>query len=140
LWGAGRRQAARSLGAGPNLLGDGVERRAGVLAEGRNGHQADHDDQRQHHGVFDCRRAVFTLHEVDNRQTELTHDLILSKTQGRSRESIRSRGMRAHELVPICWATVLKVALAFLPRAVIATRQTTMISDSITAYSTAVGP
>src|SRR6516162_4535526 len=36
--------------------------------------------------------------------------------------------------------TVVKVALALVPRAVMATRQTTMMRASITAYSTAVGP
>jgi hypothetical protein len=37
-------------------------------------------------------------------------------------------------------ATLLNVALALLPRAVIAVMHTTMISASMTAYSTAVGP
>src|SRR5438105_2219327 len=37
-------------------------------------------------------------------------------------------------------ATVLIVLLALVPRAVMATRQTTTIRASITAYSTAVGP
>src|SRR5438132_13524386 len=41
---------------------------------------------------------------------------------------------------PILLPTVPKVALAAVPRAVIATRQTTMIRASMTAYSTAVGP
>src|SRR5437867_802821 len=41
---------------------------------------------------------------------------------------------------PILLPTVPKVALALVPRAVIATRQTTMIRASMTAYSTAVGP
>src|ERR1700722_11076312 len=36
--------------------------------------------------------------------------------------------------------TKLKAALAFEPRVVIAAMHTTMIRDSITAYSTAVGP
>src|SRR5919202_6772270 len=36
--------------------------------------------------------------------------------------------------------TVVKVLLALVPRAVIAVMHTTMISASITAYSTAVGP
>src|SRR5262249_35689599 len=36
--------------------------------------------------------------------------------------------------------TVVKVALALVPSAVIATRQTTMIRANMTAYSTAVGP
>jgi hypothetical protein len=36
--------------------------------------------------------------------------------------------------------TKLKVALAFDPRVVMAAMQTTIMSDSITAYSTAVGP
>src|SRR5262249_40022764 len=36
--------------------------------------------------------------------------------------------------------TVVNVALALVPRAVMATRQTTIMRASITAYSTAVGP
>jgi hypothetical protein len=36
--------------------------------------------------------------------------------------------------------TLVKVAFALVPRAVMAIRHTTMISDNITAYSTAVGP
>ena len=36
--------------------------------------------------------------------------------------------------------TSAKVLLALVPSAVMATRQTTMMSASITAYSTAVGP
>jgi hypothetical protein len=36
--------------------------------------------------------------------------------------------------------TVVNVAFAFVPSAVIATRQTTMINANMTAYSTAVGP
>src|SRR5205085_340804 len=45
-----------------------------------------------------------------------------------------------YELPPMVLATPWKVPLALVPRAVMATRQTTMIRDSITAYSTAVGP
>src|SRR5262249_29784784 len=41
---------------------------------------------------------------------------------------------------PKALSTWAKVALALVPRAVMATRQTTMIRASITAYSTAVGP
>jgi hypothetical protein len=37
-------------------------------------------------------------------------------------------------------ATVLNMALALLPMALMAARQTTMIKASMTAYSTAVGP
>jgi hypothetical protein len=45
----------------------------------------------------------------------------------------------AYELL-ILLATLAKVPLAFLPRAVTAGTQTTMISASMTAYSTEVGP
>src|SRR5205823_668454 len=34
-------------------------------AEGADGCDADHDDQRQHDRVLDSRRAVFTLQEID---------------------------------------------------------------------------
>jgi hypothetical protein len=36
--------------------------------------------------------------------------------------------------------TLVNVAFALVPRAVMAIRHTTMINDNITAYSTAVGP
>src|SRR5207245_2922965 len=50
--------------AGADLLADRVESGAGVLAQRGDRCQANDDDQRQHHGVFDCRRAVFALDEV----------------------------------------------------------------------------
>ena len=43
-------------------------------------------------------------------------------------------------LVLTALPTVVNVALAFVPRVVIAAMQTTMMSASMTAYSTAVGP
>src|SRR5438067_1462771 len=46
----------------------------------------------------------------------------------------------AHYEPPILLLTDVNVAFAFVPRAVMATRHTTMMSASITAYSTAVGP
>src|SRR5205814_8585517 len=36
---------------------------------------AHHDDQGQHHGVFNRRRAVFTLQEIDRELSEPTHVL-----------------------------------------------------------------
>src|ERR1700752_1858403 len=46
----------------------------------------------------------------------------------------------AHFQLPKAVPTDVKVVLALVPRVVIAPMQTTMISASITAYSTAVGP
>ena len=50
-------------------------------------------------------------------------------------------GAAAYEAVGCSfWATLSKVALALVPIAVMAVKQTTMMRASITAYSTAVGP
>src|SRR5579871_6155276 len=52
--------------------------------------------------------------------------------------AVRAGPGGTHEpMAPSTWA---KVALALVPRAVMATRQTTIIRANITAYSTAVGP
>jgi len=47
-----------------HLAGDGIERRIGVRADRLNRDDADDDDQSQHHGVFDRRRAVFTYQKM----------------------------------------------------------------------------
>src|SRR5437762_12907638 len=44
------------------------------------------------------------------------------------------------EELPIALPTPVNVVLAFWPKVVMAARQTTMMSASMTAYSTAVGP
>src|SRR5437868_4791086 len=58
------------------------------------------------------------------------------------RLQILARSCRANQLPPGATAlsTVVNVALALLPRVVIAPMQTTMMRASMTAYSTAVGP
>src|SRR5215831_2540534 len=70
----GRSDAARvsAAGAADGVadLGEGV---VGVAAQGRDGRDADDDDQGQHHRVLDRRRAVFRLQEADHRLSELTH-------------------------------------------------------------------
>jgi len=61
--------------------------------------------------------------------------------RGRRRRGLQSTGFSRWAYEPAIWLlTVVKVALALEPSAVMATRQTTMISASMTAYSTAVGP
>ena len=37
-----------------------------LLPPGADGRQANHDDQGQHDGVLDCRRAVFLLNELNH--------------------------------------------------------------------------
>jgi hypothetical protein len=49
-------------------------------------------------------------------------------------------GQQIRNYVPSLPATLLNVELALLPIDVMAVKQTTTISDNITAYSTAVGP
>src|SRR5207237_6811586 len=61
---AGRVQVAGHVG----------ERLVGVGADRRDGGDAHHDDQGEHDGVFDRGRAVFTLQEVDDALSKLTHD------------------------------------------------------------------
>src|SRR2546423_842580 len=66
---------ANSARRGGELLAYRGKGRVGVLAEGRDGREADHDDQGQHDGVLDSRRAVFTLDELDDSLGEPTHDI-----------------------------------------------------------------
>src|SRR5437870_5424271 len=61
----------RSARGGADLLADRGEGRVGVLAERRDGREANHDDQGQHDRVLDSRRAVFTLQEINCRIPEL---------------------------------------------------------------------
>src|SRR5947209_5380357 len=63
----------RSATAGQGVL-DGRERGVGVLAQGRDGADAHHDDQGEHDRVLDGGRAVFGLDELDQVLRELTHD------------------------------------------------------------------
>src|SRR5262249_2958475 len=57
----------------------------GVGAQRRDGGDADHHDQCQHHGVLDRRRAAFTLQELQQLFTPLPNHLplLLSVTGGR---------------------------------------------------------
>jgi hypothetical protein len=41
-----------------------VEGLAGVGADRRDGREADHDDQRQHDGIFHRRRTVFAFQKI----------------------------------------------------------------------------
>src|SRR5262249_34173538 len=46
------------------------EGRVSVGAQCRDGDEADHDDEGQHHRVFNCGGAVLALHELDERGTD----------------------------------------------------------------------
>src|SRR5207244_614015 len=72
---AGRSGSVRrsSLRRGGQRGADRGERRVGLGAERGDGANADHDDQGQHDRVLDCRRAVFTFHEINDEIGELTH-------------------------------------------------------------------
>src|SRR3989442_15925577 len=58
---------------------NGREGLVGVATQGGNGADADHDDEGQHHGVLNGRRAIFRLQEIHNELTELLHDVFLSE-------------------------------------------------------------
>src|SRR6516162_9143467 len=60
--------------------------------------------------------------------------------QGSRHPTTLLRSRRFDQEAAILLLTVVKVALALVPRAVMATRQTTIMRANITAYSTAVGP
>lgn len=53
-----------------------AERLIGVAADVRNRGQADDDDQRQHHGVLDCSRAIFRYEETLHLQSETLHHFL----------------------------------------------------------------
>src|SRR5205085_4677968 len=116
---------------------DRRERRISVLAEGRDGADADDDDQGQHDGVLDRGRAVFRLQELHDILGELTHG---SVSESRLWVGGPWWSSRAAAQLPTAVPTVVNVELAFWPRAVMAPMQTTTIRASMTAYSTAVGP
>src|SRR4051794_3033758 len=75
----------RSAGGRADLAADRAERAVGVLAEGGDGGEAHHDDQGQHDRVFDRRRAVFTLDEIDNRFRQVTHETLSPKGSGKKK-------------------------------------------------------
>jgi len=53
----------------------------------RNSHPKNHDDQRQHDGIFNRRRAVFRLQKFDHSFDEArTHDLFLSSKNLRTEQ------------------------------------------------------
>src|SRR5947208_4074686 len=58
---------------GADLVADRAEGRIGAGAQSGDGHKAHHDDQGQHDGVFNGRRAVFRLQELNYELTELAH-------------------------------------------------------------------
>src|SRR5262249_25646798 len=147
---------------------DAGERLVGIGAQRRNGGDADHDNEGQHHGVLDGRRAVFTLQKIYDPFRKLTHLSVLSRKThvpdnlGLSRAEphvladpgrpglpglaeIANRTI-PQELSfvsvphPMLFLTLVNVLLALVPRAVMAVMQTTIIRANITAYSTAVGP
>src|SRR5580692_4742425 len=61
----------------------------------------------------------------------------LARAQSKTQAGLQSSH---HSVEPMVEPTKLKAALALEPRVVMAAMQTTMMRDSITAYSTAVGP
>src|SRR5260370_936136 len=76
-WGKPGSRAGSQVRSTSTLARDGGaharEGVVGVLAEGGDGADADHDDQGQHDGVLDGGRAVFTLQEVHDRFRQVTH-------------------------------------------------------------------
>src|SRR5262245_58506665 len=154
----GRASAARgSLAADVDGAADLGEGAVGVGAEHRDRGDAHHDDQGQHHGVLDRRRAVFVLQEIDRELTELTHGETSSFLEtpkpalpvaaagpaspaggvARAAEGVVSerthppaRGPGHDADAAVFRATLLNTLLAFEPRVVIATKQTTTIRAS----------
>src|SRR5271154_2409417 len=57
---------------------DFAERLVGIRAQRRDRHQADHDDQREHHGVFDRRRAIFPTKQFRDEALDTTHTISVS--------------------------------------------------------------
>ena len=53
-----------------------------LVAEGRDRDDADHDDQGQHDGVFDGRRAIFTLEEIHHAAGQIFHGQVLRYESG----------------------------------------------------------
>ena len=71
---------AKGAGKSPALAGGAGERggdlregRVGVGAQRLNRRQTHHDDQGQHHGVFNRRRAVFRFQKLLNLQCKRLH-------------------------------------------------------------------
>jgi hypothetical protein len=63
--------------SGTDDVTDRGKRLVRVGAQGGDRSDADHDDEGQHHGVFDSRRAVFRLEKRDNELSKLPHDFLL---------------------------------------------------------------
>src|SRR5262245_8373449 len=57
--------SAEQLAGAADGSSHGAEGLVGAGAQSRDCHEANHDDQGQHHGVFNGRRAVFRLEELD---------------------------------------------------------------------------
>src|SRR5437879_1355470 len=58
---------------GADLVANRAEGRIGAGAQSGDRHEANHDDQGQHDGVFNGRRAVFRVQELDYELTKLAH-------------------------------------------------------------------
>jgi len=85
----------KSLAGGPDRIAHGGERLVGVGSQRRNGRDADHDDERQHDGVFDRRGAIFLLQVIN------FVILLLLSAAWRSTQSTRQRW--THGFAPPCY-------------------------------------
>src|SRR4051812_32403292 len=133
-WGGPRRRLSGSA-TGRQGAVHGGERLAGALAQGRDGRDADDDDEGEHDRVLDRGRAVLGLDELHNVLGELTHDESpVWWCESRVRDTTNQ--LPAGSAAP----TLPNVSLALWPSVVTAPMQTTMMRASMTAYSTAVGP
>ncbi len=77
IWSTSARSAAR----GANGSAHRGKRFVGVAAQRRDGGNANHDDESQHDCIFDSRRAIFGLQELDNRvgQDSSSFSMLLQK-------------------------------------------------------------
>src|SRR5216683_3207573 len=82
---------AKTLAGPADGAGDLTESLVGAGAQSGDRHEADHDDQGQHDGVFNGRRAVFRLQELYKHLTELAHRTTPSfRNSSRNTETTRS--------------------------------------------------
>src|SRR5436309_11674771 len=72
-----RDSALRSAAGAADGIGDVLERGLGVAAQGRDGADADDDDQGQHDRVLDGGRAVVDVDALDQTLGGLTHGSLL---------------------------------------------------------------
>src|SRR5262249_19546176 len=87
----------RLRAGGADGAADLAEGRVGVAAERGDSGDADHNDEGQHDRVFDGRRAVFTLQEIDREIRELTHvpRPFLVNTRKPKKTTVPVRALRA---------------------------------------------